>query len=286
MDSRFFITVAVDRASYQTTISQFDALSNKANQTKLAAAGIGKGAAASATQLKQLQIEGRKLTRILMGMKPLGAPAYKAITNELKRAKYEALALKSILSTPPPAHLYRSLFSQLGGQIKRRPGMTTYPHPGVFRDPPPAPLQISDKRWRDIEKWQNYAAAVGKTEAGKIRRTGGFIGRPYASFADQINQGRANVQRQQFLASGGYTDSTFSRQQIAGYQQFGKTSDPFKITTTGQRPYQKFAEQINNTKQLASTYRQSLQPAILATGNSLGAATVAAEEFYGVQKKG
>ena len=286
MDSRFFITVALKPGSYEKVVQQFNQISSKANQARMAAAGIGKGAAASATQLKQLQIEGRKLTRILMGMKPLGAPAYKAITNELKRAKYEALALKSILSTPPPAHLYRSLFSQLGGQIKRRPGMTTYPHPGVFRDPPPAPLQISDKRWRDIEKWQNYAAAVGKTEAGKIRRTGGFIGRPYASFADQINQGRANVQRQQFLASGGYTDSTFSRQQIAGYQQFGKTSDPFKITTTGQRPYQKFAEQINNTKQLASTYRQSLQPAILATGNSLGAATVAAEEFYGVQKKG
>ena len=242
-DSRFFITVALDRASYQATIKKFDTISSKADIARMKAAGIGKGFATTKKEADAAAVSANNLGRTLRRIGIPGIAGFKSIESSLKASTIQAIALKNILAT------------------------TTFP-------------ALLTRRYMDFGKLQksihSRAPFLRTTPEGFFKRTYPQAEpRPYQAFADKIRQSKELAETNKI------------RQYSQRYQAYGASvaATQTGAIVTKKRPYQNFAEQINKTKQLASAHRQTLQPAILATGNSYGAATVAANQWLGVQKQ-
>jgi hypothetical protein len=113
MDSRFFITVALERASYQKTLAEFNKLSRKADEARMRAANIGKGYKVAAKEQNILLAGIERTRKALLGLKAPGVAPYKQIEKSLQASKLHAAAIKANLATIPNIYS-KAGFAQLG----------------------------------------------------------------------------------------------------------------------------------------------------------------------------
>jgi hypothetical protein len=147
-DSRFFITVALDRASYQRTLQQFDRLSRKEDELKAKAAGFGTafgtGQKYAQSEIKKTAASFANLGRQIAGISAKGRTPFAGIEQGLKNSNRSA---KQLLLTIQAIDAYRSRWMSIG-RI-RGPALTGAGYGGGWRAFGRNQKLIEDQQWRE-----------------------------------------------------------------------------------------------------------------------------------------